>query len=63
MPTFLKHGPKYKCRKVNKGRHTLETMTNGTWHDKPNTIHLREKLWRKEGGLKEYKTKWLKLDP
>ena len=36
---------------------------NGTWHDKPNTTHLREKLWRKEGGLKEYITKWEKLDP
>ena len=26
--------------------------TNGTWHDIPNTNHLREKMGRKEGGLK-----------
>ena len=51
MPTSLKHGPKYKCRKVNRGRHTLEMRTNGTWHDIPNTTHLREKWRRKEGIL------------
>ena len=28
--------------------------TNGTWHDIPNTTHLREKGGRKEGDLKEY---------
>ena len=48
MPTPLEHGPKYKCRKVNKGCHTLEMRTNGTKHDIPNIDHLREK-WRKEG--------------
>ena len=62
MPTSLKHGPKYRCRKVNRSRPTLEMRTNGTWHDIPNTTHLREKGKRKEGVLKEYKTKWEKLD-
>ena len=31
---------------------SLEMRTNGTWHDIPNTNHLREKRGRKEGGLK-----------
>ena len=44
------------------GRHTLETRMNGTWHDIPNTNHLREKWRRKEGGLKEYITKGEKLN-
>ena len=43
MPTFLEHGSKYRCRKVNRGRHTLEMRTNGTWYDIPNTTYLREK--------------------
>ena len=47
----------YKCRKINRGRHTLEMTMNGTWHDIPNTNHLREKGSRKEGVLKEYITK------
>ena len=47
MPTSLEHDPKYKCKKVNKGRHTLEMRTNGTQHDIPNTTHLREKGRRK----------------
>ena len=63
MPTPLKYGPKYKCKKINKGRHTLEIKTNGTWHDIPYTTHLREKGGTKEGGLKEYITKWERLDP
>ena len=63
MPTFLEHGPKYKCRKVNRGRYTLEMRTNGTWHDIPNTTYLREKGRQKKGGLKEYITKWERLDP
>ena len=64
MPTSLEHDPKYKCKKVNRGRHTLEMRTNGTCRDIPNTTHLREKGRRKEGGgFKEYKTKWEKLDP
>ena len=63
MPTSLKHGPKYKCRKINRGRHTLKTRTNGTEHDIPNTNHLRKKRRRKEGCFKEYITKWDKLDP
>ena len=62
MPISLRHGPKYKCRKVIRGHHTLE-RTNGTWHDIPNTTHLREKGRRKEGVLKDYITKWGKLDP
>ena len=62
MPMYLEHGPKYRCRKVNKDCHTLEMRTNGTQHDIPNTTHLRE-IGRKEGGLKEYITKWEKLDP
>ena len=48
---------------VNRGRHTLEMRTNGTWHYIPNINHLREKGRRKEGVLKEYKTKWERLDP
>ena len=62
MPTSLEHGPKYKCRKINRGCHTLDMRTNGTQHDIPNTNHLREKGEKKEGGLKEYITKWEKLD-
>ena len=62
MPTFLEHGPKYKCRKINRGCHTLDMRMNDTQHDIPNTNHLREKGERKEGGLKEYITKWEKLD-
>ena len=49
MPTSLEHGPKYRCRKVNRGRHTLEMRTNGTQHDIPNTTHLREKGGRRKG--------------
>ena len=49
MPTSLEHGPKYRCRKVNRGRHTLEMNTNGTRHDIPNPNHLREKVRRKKG--------------
>ena len=63
MSTSLEHDPKYTCRKVNRGRHTLEMRMNGTWHDIPNTTHLREKRRRTEGVLKEYITKWEKLDP
>ena len=63
MPTFLEHGLKYMCKKVNRGCHTLEMRTNGTWHDISNTTHLREKGRREEGVLKEYMTKWERLDP
>ena len=49
--------PKNRCRKVNRSRHTLEMMTNGTWHDILNTTHLREKGGRKEGILKSTKPK------
>ena len=62
MPTSLEYVPKYRCRKVNRCRHTLEIRTNGTWHDILNTTHLREKGGRKEGDLKEYITKWERLD-
>ena len=62
MPTSLEHGLKYRCRKVNRGRHTLEMMTNGTRHDIPNTNHLGEEGRRKEKGLKEYITKWERLN-
>ena len=62
MPTSLEHGLKYRCRKVNMGRHTLEIRMNGTWHDISNTNHLSEKWRRKEGGLKEYITKGEKLN-
>ena len=48
MPTSLEHGPKYRCRKVNRGSHALEMRTNGTQHDIPNTNRLREKDGRKE---------------
>ena len=57
MPTSLEHGPKYRCRKINKGCHTLEMRMNGTQYDIPNIPHLREKGRRKERGLKEYITK------
>ena len=40
----------YKCRKINRGCHTLEIKTNGTWHDIPNTIQ-----GRKGGGRKGFK--------
>ena len=57
MPTSLEHSLKYKCRKINRGRHTLEMRKNGTWHDIPNAAHLREKGRRKEGVLKSTKPK------
>ena len=57
MPTPLEHGPKYRCRKVNRGRHALKVRMNGTQHDIPNTNHLGEKGRRKEGVLTEYITK------
>ena len=41
--------PKYRYRKINKGRHTPKMRTNGTRHDIPKTDHLREKGKRKEG--------------
>ena len=62
MPTSLEHDPKYRRRKVNRGRHTLDMRTKGTWHDMPNTTYLREKQGRKERGLKVYITKWERLD-
>ena len=62
MPTSLEHSLKYRCRNVNRGRHTLEMRTNGTWHDIPNTTHLREKRGRKKGGLKENITKKERLN-
>ena len=62
MPTSLEHGPKYKCRKINRGHHTLEMRTNDTWHDIPNTTYLREKGRRNEGVLKEHKTKKERLN-
>ena len=49
MPTSLEHGPKYRCKKVNRGCHTLKIRTNGTRHGITNTNHLREKGRRKEG--------------
>ena len=63
MPTSLEHSPKYRCMKINRGHHTLEIRMNGTLHDIPNTTHLREKGGRKERDLKEYITKWERLDP
>ena len=50
MPTSLEHSPKYRCKKVNRGHHTLKMRMNGTRHDIPNRYHLREKGRRKEGG-------------
>ena len=46
---ILRARPKYKCRKINRGCHTLEIRTNGTRYDIPNTDHLREKRRRKRG--------------
>ena len=57
MPTSLEHGPKYKCRKINRGRRTPEMRTNGTQHDIPNIDHLREKGKRKEGVFKRVHNK------
>ena len=57
MPTCLEHDLKYKRRKINRGCHALEMRANGTWHDIPNTTHLREKGRRKEGVLKSTKPK------
>ena len=48
MPTSLEHGPKYKCRKVNSGCHTLEMRMNGIWHDIPNITYLKRER-REEG--------------
>ena len=62
MPTSLEYGPKYRCRKINKGRHTLKRRTNGTKYDIPNTNHLGEKGKRKERGLKKYITKGKRLN-
>ena len=63
MLTSLEYGPKYRCKKINRGRHTLEIRTNGTKHDIPNTNYQGEKRRRKERGLKEYITKWERVDP
>ena len=63
MPTSLERGPKYRCRKVNRDCHTLEMRTNDTWHNIPNTTHLKEKGKKWEGVLKEYMTKRERLDP
>ena len=63
MLTSLEYGPKYMCRKVNRGRHTLEMRTKSTRHDIPTTTPLREKGGRKEGGLTKYITKRERLDP
>ena len=57
MPTSLEHDQKYRCRKINKGCHPLQMRTNGTWHDRLNTTHLREKGRRKECILKSTKPK------
>ena len=54
MPTYLEHVPKYRCRKVNRDRCTLEMRTNGTQHDIPNTTHLREIGGRKEKMQRAY---------
>ena len=56
MPISLEHGPKYKCRKINRGHCTLEIRTNGTKHDIPNTNQVREKRGEEGRGLKEYIT-------
>ena len=48
---------------MNRGRHTLKMRTNGTRHNIPNTIHLREREGRKERGFKKYITKWERLEP
>ena len=63
MPTSLEHRPKYRCKKINKSHHTLKMRTNGTRHDIPDKNHLGEKGRRKERGLKEYITKWERLNP
>ena len=62
MPTSLEYGLKYRCRKVNRGCHTREMRMNGTWYDIPNATHLRGKGKKEEGVLREYITKWEKLD-
>ena len=57
MPTSLEHGPKYRCKKVNRGCHILEMRINGKCYDIPNITHLREKGRKKEGVLKSTKPK------
>ena len=57
MPTSLEHDPKYRYRKVNRGRYALKMRTNGIRYDVPNTTHLREKMMRKERVLKSTKPK------
>ena len=49
MPTSLEHGLKYRCGKINRGRHTLDMRMNGTQHDIPNINFLKEKGRRKGG--------------
>ena len=44
--------PKYRCRKVNRGHHTLEMRTNGTWHDIPNTTHPKREREEEGRGFK-----------
>ena len=61
--TYIIHNAITQSGKVNRGCHTLEMRINGIWHDIPNINHLREKGRMKEGVLKEYITKWERLDP
>ena len=51
MPTSLEHGPKYRCRKVNKGHRTLDMKTNGTRHDIPNTKPSKREMRNEGKGL------------
>ena len=51
MLTSLEHGLKYRCRKINRGRHTLEMGMNGTPHDVSNITYLRERS-EEERGIK-----------
>ena len=62
MPTSLEHGPKYRCRKINRGRHTLEMRRNGTQYDIPNTTHLSREREEEGRGFKEYITQKERLN-
>ena len=67
MLASLEHGPKYRHKKVNKGRHTLEMRTNGTKHDIPNgyiSSHGAEKGkgMHKAIGIMAMHPKWLLPD-
>ena len=55
--------PKYRCRKVNRGHHTLEMRTNGTWHDIPNTTYPKREREEEGRGFKRVQNQIGKARP